>query len=125
MTSMPKQFLDLCLIYEDEDTPGRWVAHSLNTDHVATGNNVISAMMALGRVLDALFSAARQDPKIRVFSPAPAEIRNRVMHARPLPLELLEILELKRQGHRARQPEREPYGGRFDALQAPLEVAAV
>ena len=123
MERVPKHFVDLCLIYQDEDVPGQWIGHSLNTDHVAVGDCVLDAYMALERVLHALWQEANADPRVRLFSRAPQAVRDRLKHARPLPKELLEIAELKRSGRRVPKQKQDPYGGRVRNLQAGLEVA--
>lgn len=121
--AVPDLFVDVCVLYHDADVPGQWVAHSLNTDHVAVGPTVLDALTDLCAVLDALLEEAHQNPNVRLFSPAPQEIRDKLAHARRMPRELIENMKLRREGspvpHMATSV---PYNGRVSTFEAQLAV---
>lgn len=124
MAGLPRNFVDICVIYQDVEVEGNWIAHSINTDHVAVGNCVLNAYVELEEVLNRLLREASRDKNIQFMSSAPQEIIDKLKHARPLPKELLEIAELRRNGkNKGRKPGKPPWGGRVRTLRADLEMA--
>lgn len=88
MTRVPTNFVDICLIYR-ADEPGKWVAHSLNTDQIALGDCMLEAFVHLRPVVMAYIEAAEADSDIPFLNPAPKEIRDRLASAKPLSNDLL------------------------------------
>jgi hypothetical protein len=115
-------FVDTWVFYRS-DTTGRWVAHSLNTDHLGMGPSVFEAYVALAKVLTTLLAEHRANPKIRIISPAPKDISDLAKHARRLPKEIVEVAEMKLRGERLRRTPRPPYKGRARRLSATVSLA--
>lgn len=79
-----------CLIYyspEDE----RWIAHSLHTDQIGTGECVTEALADLIQGLVNLFALAAEHPDIEIFREAPQNIKQMIRSAKPLPGEIFDI----------------------------------
>jgi len=95
---LPKQFLDICVIYPSPNEKDKWVAHGIETDQIGVGDCVLNAYVDLCRAVRALVKAAAEDSSIQVFTPAPASVRKRLMHARKLPDQIVEIAEMQLSG---------------------------
>jgi len=79
-----------CLIYyspEDE----HWIAHSLHTDQLGTGECVTEALADLIKGLENLFALATEQPDIEIFREAPEDIKRMIRYAKPLPGEIFDI----------------------------------
>lgn len=122
--SRQQAMADVWLIYPSEEDPGKWVAHSLNTDQLAVGDSVEEAYELLLQVMEELKRAWREDPDLDILSPAPEEVRSLLSRARPMPREIVERVARRRSGAAAERPKRKPpYGGRFRALKTDAELA--
>jgi hypothetical protein len=113
-------FADVWLIYESDEDPGMWVAHSLKTDQIAMGDCVLQAYVIMKRVMRAYWSALAEDPGIQVER-APKAIWDKLKNAKPLEKTLLdrsdELL--------SRRPVREPSGKVFKALDLEIRGGAL
>jgi len=79
-----------CVIYySDED--GVWIAHSLHTDQIGTGDCPTEALADLILGLRHLFKLAAEHPDIEIFRKAPDEIYRKIRRAKPLPDEIYQI----------------------------------
>lgn len=114
--------VDTWLIYEVDEDPGMWVAHSLNTDQIAMGQSVLDAYVELRKVMTILAEEYQKNPKLDIWTPAGPEVIARLEHARMLPKEIMEIAEIKLAGKRPRQKYQEPWGGRCKTLTVAVEV---
>jgi len=85
-----KHFADECLLYYSR-SDSCWIAHSLHTDQIGIGTDVITALSKLIEVISSLiiFSKTHQDTVIH--REAPIAIQKRIEKAVPLPNELCEI----------------------------------
>jgi len=120
---VPAEFTDTFVIYPSEQEEGFWVAHSLNTDQIGTGECVLDAFVAVLRAMRALLEEAGRNPKLRLLSPAPKEVRERCKHARRLPMEFIEIASMILEGKPAAQAPDPPYGGKCRNLAASVDLA--
>jgi hypothetical protein len=90
MGSTKKLPSDVCLVrWSKEDNC--YVAHSMQTDQVGTGDCIVHALADLMRAVRDLLDLAAHDPSIQVLKPAPAEFQRMVKHAKMLPREVYEI----------------------------------
>lgn len=92
-----KKLMETCLIYESRKDKC-WIAHSLRTDQIGTGQDIIDALSDLLCAVDQLLELAQEEPDIEVFRPAPASIQNKAAAARRLPNEIYEIAHRKARG---------------------------
>jgi hypothetical protein len=88
-------FCDVAVIYPSTHDKGKWVAHSLITDQIGVGDSVLDAFVDLRRALRTLLDAAHEDSSIEVFRAAPEEIRKKLLHAKKLPAEIIEIADMQ------------------------------
>ena len=65
--NLAKEFTDQCLIYYSRKDE-LWIAHSLHTDQVGTGNNALDAYAHLLSGIRSLIELASQNSTIDVFS---------------------------------------------------------
>ena len=121
MNKVPAEFTDTFVIYPSELEQGVWVAHSLNTDQIGTGECVLEAYVALLRALRALLEEAGKNPKLCLLNPAPKEVRDRCKHARRLPLEIVEIASMMLDGKPLEG--RPTYKPRYRNLSASVNLA--
>lgn len=89
--------METCFIYESRKDKC-WIAHSLRTDQIGTGDNVVEALADLLLAVDQLLELAQEERDIEVFRPAPAAIQNKVKTAKRLPKEIYEIAHRKARG---------------------------
>jgi hypothetical protein len=83
-------FQDECLLYySDEDRC--WIAHSLRSDQVGTGPDVVQALADLIKAIDQILALARREGDIEILREAPSEIKEKMKSANHLPNELYEI----------------------------------
>ena len=118
---LPRQFVDVAVIYPSPNEKGKWVAHSIETDQIGVGECVLDAYVELRRAVTALLNAAVRDPSIRVLNRAPESVCNRLMTARKLPDEIVEIAELRLNGRFSATLDT-PWTPGVKALSAPLAV---
>jgi hypothetical protein len=118
MTRVPTDFIDICLIYRSQDEPGKWVAHSLNTDQIAVGRCVLEAFVELKPVVRAYIESAETDRTILFPNLAPKKIRDKLATAKSLPSSLLARAE--ELVTRYRKVERKPR----NPVYAPMTVEA-
>ena len=86
----PGNFRDPCVIYEST-ADKCWIAHSLRTDQIGTGDCVLDALVDLMRAIHALLEIATKEDDIEILREAPAEIQRKAQDAQPLPEEIYEI----------------------------------
>ena len=78
------------VIYPSEDAEGgHFTAHCLSTDLVADGDSVEGAVSDLLETIEAALDAAKKH-NANVFREAPQEYWDKLAHATPLPVELME-----------------------------------
>ena len=71
---MPIQpFADVAVLYHSP-ADGGWVAHSLRTDQVGTGDDMVRALADLIRGVNGLLAEAAADPTVAYLREAPADI---------------------------------------------------
>lgn len=75
-----------------------WVAHSLRTDQVGYGQDVVTALTDVIRAVDAVCKLAQEDETIAFLREAPDEIQVRARLAKKLPGELYEIAHKQARG---------------------------
>lgn len=81
---------DSVLIYHsDED--GCWIAHSLRTDQVGTGERIVDALADLIKAVAQVCRLAERDPTVAYLREAPAAIRAKARRSKPLPREVYEV----------------------------------
>ena len=96
-TNHVKQLMETCVIYQSTKD-NCWIAHSLRTDQIGTGNDVVEALTDLLIAIDELLELAEEESNIEVFRAAPSEIQNKVKTAKRLPKEIYEIAHRKARG---------------------------
>lgn len=85
-----KRFKDTFLIYfSDEDKC--WVAHSLCTDEIGTGDCIINALTDGIKAVNQVIELAKERPDIKFPSHAPDEYWDMAKQAKALPREMYEI----------------------------------
>jgi hypothetical protein len=72
MKSTKKLDSDVCLVYWSQ-ADKRYVAHSMRTDQIGTGDCIVHAMADLLHAVKDLLELAEQDASIQVLKPAPAD----------------------------------------------------
>jgi hypothetical protein len=81
---------DECLVYHSKGD-NCWLAHSLHTDQIGTGKDIIGALVELLESVRTLLILSKKRTDIRVQREAPAAVQKRAQKAILLPNELLEI----------------------------------
>ena len=97
MAGRKVDFHDTCVIYRSP-ADECWIAHSLRTDQIGTGECVLDALTDLLRALKQLLKLKEEDPDVVVWRSAPARIRQMAARARQLPRELFEIAHKRVEG---------------------------
>src|SRR5438876_4446658 len=92
-----RDFRDSVLIYFSEEDDS-WIAHSLRTDQIGLGDDVVTALSNLIRAIDSLIELCKEDRTLALFRDAPADVKKRARAAKPLRRELYEIAHLKARG---------------------------
>ena len=92
-----RPFMDIFVIYSSKDDHC-WVAHSLRTDQIGTGDCVLEALMDGMKAVDQIVELAEKDGDVEVFCDAPEEIAVLAKSAQPLPQELYDIAHKKLYG---------------------------
>jgi hypothetical protein len=113
-------FADVWLIYESEDDPGMWVAHSLKTDQVAVGDCVLQAYVIMKRVMRAYWIAIAEDPSLEVER-APKAVWDMLKTAKPLENALMDRADELL----SRRPVPDPSGKVFKALDLEIRGEAL
>lgn len=88
---------DKFLIYFDRDDKC-WVAHSLLTDQIGTGDNIITALADGYKAVIQIHRAVHRDPTLATHRKAPAAIQRKLANARKLPGEMADIAFKKATG---------------------------
>jgi len=83
-------FADAAVIYHSKED-GCWIAHSLKTDQIGTGDQVIDALADLIRGVRALLKLAMKDPTIAYLREAPQNIKDLARKSKKLPGEIFEV----------------------------------
>jgi len=83
-------FVDTCVIYFSK-TDECWIAHSLRTDQIGTGNCIINALADSLLAVSQVAIAAKEDSTLTLFREAPRAILNKAKTAEELPREMYEI----------------------------------
>ena len=83
-------FKDTAIIYHSVED-GCWIAHSLRTDQIGTGEDMIQAFADLIRGIDGLLEIAGEDETIAYLREAPEEIQGLAEKSGQLPKEMYEI----------------------------------
>ena len=81
---------DEVVVYYSADD-GCWIAHSLHTDQIGTGDRIVDSMAALVRGISAILKLAEADETIAFLREAPARIQKLARSAKALPLEVYEV----------------------------------
>ena len=82
-------FEDRLVVYRsDED--GCWVAHSLRTDQVGTGDSIVSALADVIRAVYQVCATAEADDTIAYLREAPPEVQRLADRVEQLPEELVD-----------------------------------
>lgn len=83
-------FSDKAVIYHSPED-GCWIAHSLKTDQIGTGDQVIDALADLIRGVRAVLRLAEKDESIAYLRDAPGEIKKLAARSKTLPREIFEV----------------------------------
>lgn len=80
---------DTAVVYHsDEDNC--WIAHSLRTDQIGSGEKIVEALSDLLCAVDQVRQIAEEDPSVDFYRQAPAQIQQKAHHAKSLPQEFYE-----------------------------------
>ncbi|MGC9261671.1 MAG: hypothetical protein ACP5I8_16525 [Phycisphaerae bacterium] len=79
-------FSDTAVIYHSTED-NCWIAHSLRTDQIGTGERVVDALADLIRGVRAVLRLAQKDESIAYLREAPPEIKKLATRSRKLPHE--------------------------------------
>lgn len=90
MAKRSNKFVDTCVIYFSK-TDNCWIAHSLRTDQIGTGDCIISALADSLRAVAQVAMAAKEDATLTLFREAPKAIQAKAKKAEELPREMYEI----------------------------------
>ena len=80
---------DSVIYYSKEDSC--WIAHSLITDQIGTGNSITESLADLMRTIQQILAIAINDRDVEVLRSAPAEIQDIAKRAKHLPGEIYEV----------------------------------
>lgn len=81
---------DTCVIYFSR-TDDCWIAHSLRTDQIGTGDCIINALADNLLAVSQVAIAAKEDPTLTLFRDAPKAIKDKALRAEELPREMYDI----------------------------------
>lgn len=90
MSDAKKLDRDVCLVYQSKEDKC-WVAHSMRTDQIGTGDCIVNALADLLRAVKELLELAEEDGSIQVLKDAPAEFQKLAKTAQTLPQEVYEV----------------------------------
>ena len=94
---MGHEIKDTLVIYQSEEDQC-WVAHSLRTDQIGTGDRIVDAIADVLQAIDQLCKLVRDDSSIQLYREAPANILKIAEQAKTLPAEIYEIAHRKVHG---------------------------
>lgn len=89
---------DECVIYWSP-SDDCWIAHSLHTDQIGMGDNILDALTDMLRAVRQVISLASHDASIEIRREAPARIHKLVQNAATLPKPVYEIALEMAEGH--------------------------
>jgi hypothetical protein len=89
-THAVQPFTDQLVIYFSQED-GRWIAHSLRTDQIGTGDRIVEAVADMIAAVDTVCRNAVEDGTLAYLREAPDEIKAMAAHAQNLPLEIYEV----------------------------------
>lgn len=79
----------IVIYLSDEDEC--WIAHSLKTDQIGTGERVVDALADVLKAIHLIHDEAAKDASLAVYRDAPREIQQMAKKAKKLPLEIFEV----------------------------------
>lgn len=79
-----------CLIW-DSNEDGCWIAHSLHTDQIGTGDCVLEALADMMKAVNQTYELYQQEPDIAFLREAPSKVSRLADRAAPVPKEIYEI----------------------------------
>lgn len=79
-----------CLVY-NSSADGCWIAHSLKTDQIGTGECVINALADMIKAVNQVHELAKKGSDIAFYQPPPKSILSKMKKARELPIQFIEI----------------------------------
>ncbi|MGA2501239.1 MAG: hypothetical protein ABSH20_26165 [Tepidisphaeraceae bacterium] len=85
-----KALIDRLIVYHSAEDDC-WIAHSLRTDQLGTGDCIVDAMADALKAIRQVAALAARDKTVALFREAPRDIQQLAAHARSLPAELFEI----------------------------------
>ncbi len=88
---------DTVLIYHSREDDC-WIAHSLRTDQIGTGDGIVNAVADAIKAISQVFELAAQDRTLDPYREAPPHILLMAKKAKPLPREFYEIAHLRALG---------------------------
>lgn len=89
-TKKNSHFSDTAVIYHSRQD-GCWIAHSLKTDQIGTGEQVVEALADLIRAVRSVLALARADQSIAYLRDAPPKIKAMAAKNKKLPHEIFEV----------------------------------
>jgi hypothetical protein len=81
---------DSIVIYPSEEDKC-WIAHSLKTDQIGTGERIVDALADVLKAIHAIQEEALKDGTLAVYRNAPPEIQQLFRKAKDLPREIFEV----------------------------------
>ncbi len=91
------QFTDKAVIYASKED-GCWIAHTLRTDQIGTGDCVVEALADVIKAVDEVVALADQDASVAVFRRASPRVCRMAQAAAKLPKEIYEIAHRRARG---------------------------
>jgi hypothetical protein len=79
----------LVIYYSKEDRC--WIAHSLKTDQIGTGDRIVDALADVLKAIHVIRDEALKDSSLAVYRDAPPEIQKMAKKAKQLPGEIFEV----------------------------------
>ena len=89
-TKKNSHFSDAAVIYHSRQD-GCWIAHSLETDQIGTGERAVEALADLIRAVGSVLALARADQSIAYLRDAPPKIKAITAKNKKLPPEIFEV----------------------------------
>jgi hypothetical protein len=78
---------DYLVIYHSQEDDC-WIAHSLRTDQIGTGDSILSALTDALRAVEQVWNLSQEDPSVAFLREAPPEIQQMEKTAKRLPREI-------------------------------------
>jgi hypothetical protein len=79
----------MVIYWSDEDKC--WIAHTLKTDQIGTGERIVDALADVLKALQMIHEEASKDRSLAVLRDAPKEIQDMRRTAKKLPMEIYEV----------------------------------